>query len=62
MLEEYSGHSIADIENSIKNSLIIKREDEPFDLCKQVCRTICLCVISFLLIVALVVFFIKVIL
>ena len=61
MLEEYSGHSTADIENSVKNTLVIKREDETVELYKQVCKTICLCIISFLLIIALVIFFIKVI-
>lgn len=63
MLEEASNHSIADIENSIKNSLLIKREDDDNnDICKHLCKTFCLCVICFLLIIALVIFFVKVIL
>lgn len=61
MLEEFSGHSTEDIENSITNTLVIKREDVTAELYKQVCVTISLCIISFLLIIALVYFLIKVI-
>lgn len=62
MLEEASGHSVSDIENSITNSLIIERKDDnKTHICKELCKTFCLCVVSFLCIVGLVYFFIKVI-
>jgi hypothetical protein len=65
MLEEASNHSIPDIENSIKNSLIIKREDYNYykiRICKELCKTVCFCVVVFLFIVGFVIFFVKIVL
>ena len=69
MLEEVSNHSsnnsIADIENSITNSLVIKREDENdscYNMCSFTCKLFTICIGCVLIIFALVMFVIKVLL